>query len=78
MTKIKGVSTIKWKCCDKKRIVDKYRKAKDEKVQECEEKETKKEVSCFALVPVIKLPWYRRLFKSIRNFIVIYKWRKAR
>ena len=34
--------------------------------------------NCFALVVVRKLPWYKKLVKSIRNFFVIYNWRKAR
>ena len=33
---------------------------------------------CFALVVVRKIPWYKKLVRSIRNMIVIYRWRKAR
>ena len=41
--------------------------------------ETLPEVSnCFALVVVRNLPWYKKFIRNIRNFIVIYKWRKAR
>jgi len=76
MKKIKGISTVMWKCCDKKRIIVKHRKKAE--VQENEKYDEIKEVNCFALVPVIKLPWYKKLFKSIRNYIVLYRWRKAR
>ena len=50
------------------------------KVQEIEEAKeiTSNEQNCFALVVVRKLPWYKKLVRNIRNFIVIYKWRKAR
>ena len=76
MRKIKGISTVKWKCYDKKGIIDKH-KIK-QKVQESEKPDEIKTVNCFALVPVVKLPWYKQLFKSIRNYIVLYRWRKAR
>ena len=42
------------------------------------EKQEIKETNCFALVVVRHLPWYKKLAKKIRNFIVIYRWRKAR
>lgn len=32
----------------------------------------------FALVVVRKLPWYKKLVRNIRNYIIIYRWRKAR
>lgn len=46
----------------------------------CEEvKETEPKLeNCFALVVVRKIPWYKKLVRSIRNIIVIYRWRKAR
>lgn len=34
--------------------------------------------SCFALVVIRKIPWYKKLIRSIRNLIIIYRWRKAR
>ena len=40
--------------------------------------EDQKECSSFALVVVRKLPWYKKLAKKIRNYFVIYRWRKTR
>ena len=48
----------------------------EEEKTELQEKQ-EKSGECFALVVVRERPWYIRLFRSIRNFIVIYKWRKA-
>jgi len=50
-----------------------------EEKQKIELQETQvAETNCFALVVVRKLPWYKKFVRSIRNFIVIYRWRKAR
>lgn len=65
MRKIKGIRNTKANYIHK--II-----SKDEK------EEPKEEISSFALVVVRKLPWYKKLVKKIRNFIVIYRWRKAR
>ena len=45
--------------------------------EQVQEEQTTK-TNCFALVVVRKLPWYKKLVRSIRNMIVIYRWRKAR
>ena len=83
MRKIKGFKEIKEKYIHK--ILQKGEKIKTEEncLNKEEEKEQSKETlqevkDCFALVVVRKLPWYKKLARSIRSFIVIYRWRKAR
>ena len=58
-------------------ILEKYKVEKDIASKELKELEHKLE-DCFALVVVRKIPWYKKLVRSIRNMIVIYRWRKAR
>ncbi len=67
------------------KILPKEEKIKTEDITVVEEeRETelqevqKEEQNCFALVVVRKIPWYKKLVRSIRNMIVIYRWRKAR
>ena len=87
--KIKGFSTAKTKYYGKKERIKKIYKSEINKsiiekgemqeVQNIEKaQEETKNQNCFALVIVRKLPWYKKLAKNIRNFFVVYRWRKAR
>lgn len=83
MKKLKGYKKTKenyiHKIISQEETIEKENVSVIENEQEIELQSTKKEeLNCFALVVVRKLPWYKKLARSIRNFIVIYKWRKAR
>ena len=76
MKKIKGFRENKNNYIHKI-ILEKYKVEKDIASKELKETEPKFE-NCFALVVVRKIPWYKKFVRSIRNIIVIYRWRKAR
>ena len=84
MMKINGFSTNDIKYHGKKEKRKKICEYKIDNSKNCKEQEQIKsqeeikEQNCFALVVVRKLPWYRKIAKNIRNFFVVYRWRKAR
>ena len=82
MKKIKGYRETNRNFIHKILLNDETQRPKEivlEKVEENKIHENKEEKqNCFALVVVRQIPWYKKVFRSIRNLIIIYKWRKAR
>ena len=59
-------------------LPDRKNVIRDEFIQVEEKTTNDNNSNSFALVVVRKLPWYKKLIRNIRNFIVVYRWRKAR
>ena len=72
MKKIKGFTKKKFNLIHKMVNTKELQENQDEVIEQQDIK------SCFALVVVRDIPWYKRLFRSIRNFLVVYRWSKAR